>query len=311
MTNQECPENRLTGIDSLADYINEVVQLKSDEVEVGLNQKEVVFRGLSSASYELTPSLAREPSEYWINSLVFVERDLISEAMQKCPDILNNNDLPVTKLAKLQHFGIPTRLMDVTANALVALYFACQRSKEYPDEDGEVVAFSGFCVPALDTFANIIADTYRLTQNSFTPLENYFYRAVKQNYAIILQYPNWETEHENSINSFRTKISRPLLINSIECSTRQKNQQGKFILFPNELYEGQEEWNVCDRLVRLSKDSASVIKRIIIPASIKSTILSQLSLLGISKEFLFADSVEAVFAAVKKHQESRYEHVLP
>ena len=44
----------------------------------------------------------------------------------------------------------------------------------------------------------------------------------------------------------------------------------------------------------------------IIAASKKDEILSQLPALGISKEVLFADNVDMVFAAVKEHQESRY-----
>lgn len=133
-------DNRLTEITSLTDYISQVIKLMPKKEE-SLYHRELVFRGLSSESYELDPSLARKPSEHWVNTLVSVEKDLISEAMQKYPSIFRNDDLPITKLAKLQHFGIPTRMMDVTTNALVALYFACRRSKKHPEDNGEVVVF--------------------------------------------------------------------------------------------------------------------------------------------------------------------------
>jgi len=40
----------------------------------------------------------------------------------------------------MQHYGIPTRLLDITSNPLVALFFACI---EFPKVDGEVIFFSG------------------------------------------------------------------------------------------------------------------------------------------------------------------------
>ena len=295
-------------IKSLADYIRRVTNLKPRETEGSLFHKEIVFRGLSNCEYELVPSLDRYPSGRWMNSLAFVERDLISEAIQKYPSSFSQGDLPLAKLAKLQHFGIPTRMMDVTSSALVALYFACQESNRNRKADGEIIVFSDYPTLAINANANIVADTYRLTGNAFTPLESYYYRAIKQDYAISLQYPNWEKEHGNAIQHFRQSLSRPFLVDSFEVSTRQKNQQGKFILFPNTIVDSEEDDTlfVTGDLIKLSKHDPLIIKRYIVPNELKEEILRSLSVLGISKEYLFADSVDTVFEAVKKHQESRY-----
>lgn len=42
-------------------------------------------------------------------------------------------------LVEMQHYGLPTRLLDVTQNPLVALYFACIDS---PKSQGEFIVFN-------------------------------------------------------------------------------------------------------------------------------------------------------------------------
>ena len=58
--------------------------------------------------------------------------------------------------------------------------------------------------------------------------------------------------------------------------------------------------------MELSKNDRSVMRRYIVPAQQKAAILNQLKTLGISEEFLFADSVDTVFKAVAANQASRY-----
>ena len=63
---------------------------------------------------------------------------LIQELSLKALEDFANIISPFEKLVKMQHYGLPTRLLDVTTNPLVALHFACA---ENTDKDGEIFVF--------------------------------------------------------------------------------------------------------------------------------------------------------------------------
>ena len=67
------------------------------------------------------------------------ENRIINDALVNCPFDFESNPTNFDKLVKLQHYGYPTRLLDLTNNALVALYFAVSSGA---DTDGEIIIFN-------------------------------------------------------------------------------------------------------------------------------------------------------------------------
>lgn len=88
------------------------------------------YRGISNKKYPLKPSIYRG----------YIEKEslLFHEAVRRLPNEFTNDMSTFDKLVKMQHYELPTRLLDITHNPLVALYFACQEDKE-KDADGKVL----------------------------------------------------------------------------------------------------------------------------------------------------------------------------
>ncbi|WGE59181.1 FRG domain-containing protein [Actinobacillus equuli] len=89
------------------------------------------FRGHSNKNYQL------EPSVYRNTGFIENEDNIIKDAIISNPDEFSYDNGLFGILAKLQHYGYPTRLLDLTKNALVALYFAVINQ----DSDGELIIF--------------------------------------------------------------------------------------------------------------------------------------------------------------------------
>lgn len=141
--------------------VNTFVELLQDTLsknETEDKATEFVFRGVKNAKYLLQPSLSRNPK------FLLREEDIIASAKFAKPNVFKEEMQPIELLALLQHFGIPTRLLDVTENALVALYFACQPSlnSDGKENDGVVYIFKNEKVGANHSLQNAIADSGRL-----------------------------------------------------------------------------------------------------------------------------------------------------
>ena len=95
----------------------------------------LLYRGHSDAAYVLEPTVYRIKEG---KSFRTVEHELYEEFMRLDPVAFSNDKSVFERLVRMQHYGLPTRLLDLTHSPLIALFFACCSHEE---KDGEVIFF--------------------------------------------------------------------------------------------------------------------------------------------------------------------------
>jgi hypothetical protein len=122
-------------IGSVEDFVSEVFNLRHS-----IKDRKLLYRGHAKSSYELKPMIGR-PLQYLGKSVSLANREteisLLHRFRRRAYPHVQRAITAGEAIFIARHHGLPTRLLDWTANALFALYFACF---EHHDEDGEVWA---------------------------------------------------------------------------------------------------------------------------------------------------------------------------
>jgi len=112
-------------IENTTQFIDYITNLKVDK------NYSFFYRGHADKSFKMLPTIYRKTSR-----LITKEDLLIKEAILRNPYEFNKFRTNFEKLSLMQHYGFDTRLLDITENPLVALYFA---SNSLFKKDGEVL----------------------------------------------------------------------------------------------------------------------------------------------------------------------------
>ena len=121
------PASEEIRIHSVSEFIESIIQR---DKEAGT---ETFYRGHAYKGWKLLPSIFRTTNGVEKEHLLF--RDMVAHEPQSFSECKSALDY----LVQMQHYGLPTRLLDLTMNPFVALYFACEQCEE---KEGMVYLFS-------------------------------------------------------------------------------------------------------------------------------------------------------------------------
>lgn len=252
------------------------------------------YRGVSNKEYDLICSLC-------VNKLEDRESDIINSLYSRAPGEFSACKTDFEMVALMQHYGLPTRLLDFTRNPMIALWFACQRDAKFKfgDADGAVyLAFSSrnTSKKMVDLIFKIVLSD---TLDKILGLENIFSRSE------IYEY----------IFSSALLLNHMLFLDAPIIDLRERNQQAVFLLGVNDILMSEKSNsnekrllksdNFIEALAELSNESSSIrfdlgeihcyeksrdsdkILKIIIPKELKKEMVYELGVRGINETFIY------------------------
>lgn len=239
------------------------------------------FRGIGSIGHDLIPSLYRHP-DFQRNpasklDFVSLEKKVTIRFKQRClpyvtKDISDDWDI----LFFMQHYGIPTRLLDWTENPLIALYFALMSAKVTQDSRGAYGYRDSAAVWVLDPVAWNRAALKHVSYDG-GPL-----------------VPGDDALNGYALRTASTGMNQhPVAIFGAHNSTRIVAQRGVFTIF------GAGKKNM-DKLVAEGAIPTAALSRIVLGANsikrIRKTLLDH----GITESVVFPD-LEGLARETKRH----------
>ena len=297
--------------ETVLDYLSEIFNLPNgnyvcgnvqdfiraiDELTKKYPNKEYFFRGHSSYEYKLIPSLYRNKDYYENEDLMYMDFKT-----QFYNELSHKKYIEI--LTTMQHYNMPTRLLDTTSNPLVSLYMTVDKvDVDYIDElIGEVIVMNENKknVKYSDSNAVTLLSSLAVLETKYKQeLYEKIVESIEKNdpsiYKECLSYKRFVAEVRNELAYFDESFFSPEVLLSPKhvkvgmINERIIAQSGSFILF-----------GLYDYINGNHVELDTVVKERIFVVN-KKNILKQLELLNISDSTMYPDK-DHTSKAIKKY----------
>ena len=259
-------------------------------------------RGHTNVNYIAFPSLFRERRFYKNEYMMY------QELVIRCPDSFVHCSSHLDFLVEMQHYGLPTRLLDITSNPLIALYFACENG----DTPGEVLIYEVHNNKLKYEKCDEVAILSSLPMFSFEK-QKILLNLLKKGVGLIVEPPYLEFVHEvrSERPAFQSsltleKVINPVFVKPIRNNQRISHQEGAFIIwgldesfYSNDMQTDKNKLRTND--YRYFQDGKKIV--FYIQAQKKREIIERLNRIGINKAYIYPE-IDDVAEYIKSSQKS-------
>ena len=303
------PVGATTNAESVQDLLDLLDSVGLDLELNGLKGlRSLYFRGLPDIRFALTSSAMRDTGYRDDEDL------MMNELAVRRPTDINADGPFFERLVTARHYELPTRLLDITRDPLVALYYAV--SGDHPEADGVVHLFvvpedmifpyDSDTVSVMSNFTRLEPDEkeFLLTRISFPEVQPRHQRTVlglsdnrtrrtrtRLSHFIAQEKPYW-VDRIDARDFFRVLVVEPR-----RTFDRLRAHKGAFML--SAFHERFERWEI-DKVMEGAAPYGHLC--IVIPADAKAGIVSQLNQLGVTEDGLKADLQSAAEAIARQHR---------